>query len=56
MSRSDEFHGVVDPTRGTPGKFVLNQKTQKFQDRRTKRNRDKPTQNRKAIERSQRGE
>lgn len=56
MGRKEEFHGVVDPSRGTPGNYVLNQKVQKFADRRTKRNRDKSSQNRKAIERSQRGE
>lgn len=38
-----------DPSRGTPGNYVLNQKTQKFGDRRTKRNRDRSSQNRRAI-------
>lgn len=39
-------------TKGAPGNYTLNQKVAKFEDRRTKRNRDKPTQNRKAIEES----
>lgn len=56
MGRRSEFDGVVDPTKGAPGKYVLNQKVQKFADRRTKRNRDKSSQNRTAIDRSQRGE
>ena len=56
MSRREEFRGVVDPTKGTPGNYTLNQKVQKFADRRTKRNRDKSSQNRNAIERSTRGE
>jgi hypothetical protein len=53
MGRRDEFHGVIDPTKGAPGNYVLNQKVQKFADRRTKRERDKSNQNRKAITRSQ---
>lgn len=42
--------------KGIPGNYVLNQKVTKFGDRRTKRNRDRSSQNRKAIGRSQDGE
>jgi hypothetical protein len=40
--------------RGTPGFYRLNQKVQKFGDRRTKRERDRSTKNRNAIDRSRR--
>lgn len=56
MSRRDEFHGVIDPTKGAAGNYVLNQKVQKFADRRTKRDRDRSTNTRNAIDRSRRGE
>lgn len=56
MGRRDEFHGVVDPSKGAPGNYTLNQKVQKFADRRTKRNRDRSANRRSAIDRSQRGE
>lgn len=56
MGRRDEFHGVVDPSKGAPGNYTLNQKAQKFSDRRTKRNRDRSTNRRNDIERSRRGE
>lgn len=52
MGRRADFSLGIDPTKGAPGKYVLNQKSQKFGDRRTKRERDRSTQNRKAIERS----
>lgn len=35
--------------RGTPGNYVLNQKFQRFEDRRTKRNRTRSEQTRRAI-------
>lgn len=35
--------------RGIPGNYVLNQKFQRFEDRRTKRNRSRSEQNRRAI-------
>lgn len=35
--------------RGTPGNYTLNLKVQKFGDRRTKRNRTRSEQNRRAI-------
>lgn len=38
--------------KGAPGKYTLNQKAPVFDDRRTKRNRDRSTKNRKAIEES----
>lgn len=39
--------------RGIPGNYVLNQKSQVFGDRRTKRNRDRSTRTRREIEQSQ---
>ena len=42
--------------KGIPGNYTLNQKVTKFGDRRTKKNRDRSSQNRKAISRSQDGE
>jgi hypothetical protein len=48
----NDFHGAIDPSKGAPGNYTLNQKVQKFGDRRTKRERDKSSQNRKAIDRS----
>lgn len=39
--------------RGIPGNYVLNQKSQVFLDRRTRRNRDRSTRNRKEIEQSE---
>lgn len=56
MGRKSEFADYVDPRKGTPGNYVLNQKVQKFADRRTKRNRDRASVNRTAIDRSQRGD
>lgn len=59
MARRQHFSegmGVVDPTKGAPGNYVLNQKVQKFGDRRTKRERDRGSKDRKAIDRSTRGE
>ncbi len=35
--------------KGTPGWYVLNQKVQKFEDRRTRRNRSRSEKNRRAI-------
>lgn len=35
--------------RGIPGNYVLNQKVQKFEDRRTRRNRSRSEKNRRAI-------
>lgn len=35
--------------KGTPGWYVLNQKSQKFEDRRTRRNRSRSEKNRRAI-------
>lgn len=55
MSRQNNFSFGIDPTKGAPGKYVLNQKSQKFGDRRTKRERDRSSQNRKAIDRSRGG-
>lgn len=42
--------------RGTKGPFVVNQKAPIFFDRRTKRERDKGSKDRKAIDRSSRDE
>lgn len=36
--------------KGTPGWYVLNQKTQKFEDRRTKRNRTRSEKTRREID------
>lgn len=36
--------------KGTPGNYVLNQKFMRFEDRRTKRNRTRSEQTRRAIE------
>ncbi len=41
---------------GVPGNYSLNQKVSKFGDRRTKRERDRSSKNRNAIDRSTRGE
>jgi hypothetical protein len=41
---------------GNGGSYNLNQHSAKMQDRRTKRNRDKSSQSRTAIDRSRRGE
>jgi hypothetical protein len=41
---------------GSQGRFVVNQKSPIFNDRRTKRERDKSSKTRKAIERSSRDE
>ena len=38
--------------RGIPGNYVLNQKSQVFHDRRTRRNRDRSSRNRNEIEQS----
>lgn len=38
--------------RGIPGNYSLNQKHQVFLDRRTRRNRDRSTRNRRQIEQS----
>ncbi len=46
MSRKKQYRGI-------PGNYVLNQKAQVFGDRRTKRNRDRATRNRREIEQSQ---
>lgn len=54
MTRRINFDLGIDPSKGAPGKYVLNQKSQKFADRRTKRDRDRSSQNRNAIERSKR--
>lgn len=35
--------------KGTPGWYQLNQKVQKFEDRRTRRNRSRSEKNRRAI-------
>lgn len=56
MNRRANFAAGIDPTKGAPGNYVLNQKVAKFSDRRTKRNRDKSSQNRNAIDSSRRGE
>lgn len=40
--------------KGAPGVYQLNQKVQKFGDRRTKRDRDRSTKTRNAIDRSRR--
>lgn len=50
--RKVNFAHGVDPTKGAPGNYVLNQKASKFGDRRTKRERDRSTQNRLSIDRS----
>lgn len=39
--------------RGIPGNYVLNQKHQVFADRRTRRNRDRSSRNRREITQSQ---
>lgn len=39
--------------KGIPGNYTLNQKVTKFGDRRTKKNRDRSSQKRNAIGRSQ---
>lgn len=49
-SRLDNF---VGGGKGIPGNYSLNQKVAKFGDRRTKKNRDRSSQKRKAIGRSQ---
>lgn len=54
-ARNANFAFGVDPTKGAAGKYVLNQKTAKFADRRTKRDRDRSTKNRNAINRSRDG-
>jgi hypothetical protein len=46
MSRKKQYRGI-------PGNYVLNQKHQVFGDRRTKRNRDRATRNRREIDQSQ---
>lgn len=56
VNRKANFVAGIDPTKGAPGNYVLNQKAPKFGDRRTKRNRDKSSQNRNSIESSRRGE
>ena len=38
-----------DKVKGTPGWYVLNQKSQKFEDRRTRRNRSRSDKNRSEI-------
>lgn len=50
--RESRLNNFVGGGKGIPGKYALNQKVAKFGDRRTKRNRDRATANRKAIERS----
>jgi hypothetical protein len=52
MNRKPNF----DVGRGTPGYYRLNQTAPKFGDKRTKRNRDRSSQNRKSIDQSKRGE
>lgn len=47
MGKSRPEH---DLGKGTPGFYRLNQKVQKFQDRRTRRGRDRSSQNRNAIQ------
>lgn len=51
MAESRLSH-FVGGGKGIPGNYSLNQKINKFGDRRTKRNRDRSTKNRKAIENS----
>lgn len=46
------LNNFVGGGKGTPGNYSLNQKVTKFGDRRTKRNRDRSTKKRTAIERS----
>jgi len=53
QSRSNNF---VYGQGGVPGNYTLNLKVSKFGDRRTKRQRDRSTQNRNSIDRSLRGE
>lgn len=48
----DRLSNFVYGGKGIPGNYSLNQKVAKFGDRRTKKNRDRSSQNRKAIGRS----
>jgi hypothetical protein len=50
------LNNFVGGGKGTPGNYALNQKITKFGDRRTKRNRDRSSKNRTAIDRSSRDE
>ena len=46
------LNNFVGGGKGIPGNYSLNQKVTKFGDRRTKKNRDRSSQNRNAIGRS----
>lgn len=48
------LNNFVAGGQGTPGAYMLNQKVSKFADRRTRRNRDRSTINRKAVQESTR--
>ena len=52
MADRRRLENFVRGGQGIPGNYSLNQKVSKFGDRRTKRNRDKSSQNRNAISRS----
>lgn len=56
MPDKSRLSNFVRGGQGTPGNYSLNQKVSKFGDRRTKRNRDRSTKNRNAIEKSSRDE
>lgn len=50
--KESRLSNFVGGGKGIPGNYSLNQKVSKFGDRRTKRNRDRSTSNRKAINQS----
>jgi hypothetical protein len=52
----DRLSNFVYGGKGIPGNYSLNQKVNKFGDRRTKRNRDRSNQNRREIDKSSRDE
>jgi hypothetical protein len=52
MADKRRLENFVRGGQGIPGNYMLNQKVSKFGDRRTKRNRDRSTNTRKAIDRS----
>ncbi len=52
MGGKRRLENFVYGGQGIPGNYRLNQKVSKFGDRRTKRNRDRSSQNRNAVERS----
>lgn len=56
MAGKRRLENFVYGGQGIPGNYRLNQKVSKFGDRRTKRNRDRSTQNRNAIDKSSKDE